>query len=137
MTDDVRAIVQYRMDQANEALKDARAANETASTPNAVNRAYYAMFYAALALLACRQIGTSRHSGAIAMFAEQFVKTGRFPRDVARRFRQAFDRRCRSDYGLLARPTPEEAAETLIWAEQFVGQAGRLLAELGPEESDR
>jgi uncharacterized protein (UPF0332 family) len=51
---------------------------------SAVNRAYHAMFYAALALLAERQTETSRHSGVIAKFDQLFVKPALFKKDNRR-----------------------------------------------------
>jgi uncharacterized protein (UPF0332 family) len=38
-----------------------------------MNRLYYAMFYAVLALLQEKEMGTSKHSGAIALFDREFV----------------------------------------------------------------
>lgn len=43
---------------------------------SAVNRAYYAIFYAANALLVTQGLARSKHSGVIAAFRERFVKTG-------------------------------------------------------------
>lgn len=40
----------------------------------AVNRAYYAIFYAANALLATKGLERSKHSGVIAAFRQHFVK---------------------------------------------------------------
>jgi len=73
---DLRAIVHYRLDQADEALQSARAELTSNRLRVAINRAYYAMFYAGLALLASRQIGTSKHSGVIAKVSELFIKPG-------------------------------------------------------------
>ena len=39
----------------------------------AVNRFYYAGFYAARALLAIRELDSSRHSGVISLFQAQFL----------------------------------------------------------------
>lgn len=89
-------LVAYRMSQASETLRDA------------VNGAYYGMFHALLALLATRQLGTSRHSGAIALFDREFVKTGLFPLELSKSLHLAFDLRQTHDYGELAelhRPT--------------------------------
>ncbi len=44
-----------------------------------ISRAYYAMFYAASALLASKGITRSRHSGVLSAFGEQFVRTGLIP----------------------------------------------------------
>ena len=50
----------------------------------ALNRLYYAAFYAARALLATKTLDSSRHSGVIALFQEHFVRTGLISTDVAR-----------------------------------------------------
>ena len=50
----------------------------------ALNRLYYAAFYAARALLATKTLDSSRHSGVIALFQELFVKAGLISTDVAR-----------------------------------------------------
>ena len=43
---------------------------------SAINQAYYAIFYAANALLRTKDIVRSRHSGVIAAFRQHFVKPG-------------------------------------------------------------
>lgn len=85
-----------------------------------INRAYYAMFYALLALLAHKQLGTSKHSGAIALFDREFVKPGLFPRELSRSLHQAFERRQTYDYGELVAATHDLAAETLTAAKAYV-----------------
>jgi uncharacterized protein (UPF0332 family) len=47
---------------------------------SAINRAYYAIFYAANALLSTQGLARGKHSGVIAAFRERFVKPG-FDRD--------------------------------------------------------
>jgi len=50
--DEIQILTQYRLEQARTALNDARFLLEGRRSPQSiVNRAYYAMFYAALALL--------------------------------------------------------------------------------------
>ena len=65
-----------------------------------MNRAYYAMFYAANALLATRGLERSKHSGVIAAFREQFVKTGIISAVFSRYFGEALDERHTADYEL-------------------------------------
>jgi len=60
---EILSLTRYRLEQAQTALEDGRFLLEGAHSPqNIVNRAYYAMFYAALALL--QQIGKvpSKHA---------------------------------------------------------------------------
>ena len=89
----VRELVRYRLGQAREALREARLLQEAAADRGAVNRAYYAMFYAVLALLATRGLGTSKHSGAIGLFDREFVKSGVFDKSLSRALHLAFDQR--------------------------------------------
>jgi uncharacterized protein (UPF0332 family) len=50
-----------------------------------VNRAYYAIFYAANAMLATKGLERSKHSGVIATFRQHFVKTGMVEPDSSTR----------------------------------------------------
>ena len=45
----------------------------------AVNRAYYAMFYAVHALAVIREVSTSKNTGMIGFFDRDFIKTNIFP----------------------------------------------------------
>ena len=67
MTENIQALVTYRLEQADESLEAARALLDKKLIRPSVNRAYYAMFYAVLALLARGKKETSKHSGAIAL----------------------------------------------------------------------
>jgi uncharacterized protein (UPF0332 family) len=78
------------------------------------------MFYALLALLATRELGTSRHSGALALFDREFVKVGMFPRELSRSIHLAFDRRQTHDYGEMIQVTHQIAEKTLSDSRAFV-----------------
>jgi len=68
-------LVQYRMERARITFKDARSLFAHESSPaSVVNRAYYSMFYAALALLATVGQQTSKHQGVLALFDQYFMK---------------------------------------------------------------
>ncbi len=78
MSENIQALVTYRLEQADESLEAARTLLDKGLIRPSVNRAYYAMFYAVLALLARGKKETSKHSGAIALFDRDFVKKGIF-----------------------------------------------------------
>lgn len=68
------ALIKYRMEQAKESIDDARfLLDNNRSIRLIANRAYYAMFYAILALLQSKGLGSSKHSGAIALFNKEFI----------------------------------------------------------------
>jgi uncharacterized protein (UPF0332 family) len=81
--DNTRALVHSRLEQADEALHAAQILLEQSSLRAAVNRSYYAMFYAALALLVLRQQGTSKHAGVISLFDRDFIKPGIFHKELS------------------------------------------------------
>ncbi|QXD17184.1 transposase [Rhodocaloribacter litoris] len=79
------------MEQATDALQVARTLIDAGLPRDAVNRAYYAIFYGVLALLVTRRLGTSKHSGALTLFSREFVKKGLLPPEMTRLARRAFD----------------------------------------------
>lgn len=93
------ALAGHRLARAREAMAEADLLASANRWNGALNRLYYAAFYAARALLALKRIDSSRHSGVIALFQEHFVKTDAVPAGTARALAQAFSRRQRSDYG--------------------------------------
>lgn len=128
--DEIRILIQYRLDQARTALDDAQFLLEGGRGPQSVvNRAYYAMFYAALALL--QKIGKipSKHIGVISLFDTEFVLTGLFPRELSRNFHKAFELRQVSDYRIMERLTHSKAEETLAKARDFVEAVETYLAQ--------
>lgn len=101
-------------------MHSARANLAQALERSAVNRAYYAMFYAVLALLASRAEETSRHSGAISRFDRDYIKPGTLPRDFSRWLHDAFTYRQNADYGTEFAMTRESIRELAHNAESFV-----------------
>jgi uncharacterized protein (UPF0332 family) len=96
----------------------------------AVNRAYYAMFYAANALLATKGLERSKHSGVIAAFREQFVKTGIIEVKLSRFFGETMDERHTADYEL--EPLDfDTASRNLAHAAEFVTQIEHYLRQDG------
>ena len=84
---------------------------------DAVNRAYYGMFYGVLALLVTKQLGTSKHQGAISLFDREFVRSGAFGRELSSWLHTAFDMRLSADYAERVAIPQEEAENVLRRAE--------------------
>ncbi|MFH1929085.1 MAG: HEPN domain-containing protein [Chloroflexota bacterium] len=76
-------LLRSRMEQAHETLREAEILLSESALRGTISRAYYAMFYALLALLATRQLGTSKHSGALALFDREFVDWRVPPRTIS------------------------------------------------------
>jgi uncharacterized protein (UPF0332 family) len=115
-----RALVDLRMRQAQEVLTDAqivRAGNGSGRT--VVNRAYYAAFYAVLALLQIVGRSPRRHHGAILLFDEYYVQTALFPQESLRNLRLLFEQRQEDDYRRTDPVAREDAELALQRAERF------------------
>ena len=92
-----------------------------------MNRIYYSMFYAALALLAARNLSGSKHSGVIALVHREFVRTGELPPELARNLDRAFDLRLMGDYREFVELNQADLERLLVGAEQFIDAAKVLL----------
>lgn len=121
MNEETRLYIAMRIQQAEDALEDAKALFcVRESWTGTINRAYYAVFYAATAVLATRNLSASRHSGVISMFGREFAKTGLVAPEFGKIFHRLFEMRQRSDYHSPAEPTRETAEESVHEAEIFV-----------------
>lgn len=121
------ALASHRLARAREALAEADLLISATRWNGALNRLYYALFYAARALLALKRIDSSRHSGVIALFQEHFVKPGSVPADIARALPQAFARRQRTDYGDFAEAQQADVQTLRGDVERFVDTCSELL----------
>lgn len=88
----------------------------------AISRAYYAMFYAATALLKSKDVDRNKHSGIIAAFGEHFVKPGVFEARFSRMLTRAFESRNDTDYDIHFAVDVELAKSRLLDAQEFVEQ---------------
>jgi uncharacterized protein (UPF0332 family) len=119
--EDLTVLVRRRMEQARAALQEARLlVSAGATTLGAVNRSYYAMFYAVLALLQLKKVTPRKHAGAIALFDSEFVRTGLFPKHLSARLHMAFEARQESDYHVVEPLSVADTEELIESAEWFV-----------------
>jgi uncharacterized protein (UPF0332 family) len=90
--------VKYRIERARETLEEARALLGEGHCHGAMNRIYYAMFYAVSALALEHGFSTSSHSQLRGYFNREFVKTGKVRVEMGRAFGLAYDNRTKGDY---------------------------------------
>jgi uncharacterized protein (UPF0332 family) len=98
---------------------------------SAVNRAYYAIFYAANALLVTEGLGRSKHSGVIAAFRQHFVKPGIIEIEYSRIYGRVMDDRHASDYEIEIPVEAKVAERDLAEARLFVERTERHLRQEG------
>jgi len=126
MNPDLEKLVEYRLRQARDTLAVAGEVRHNGHFRDAVNRAYYAIFYASLGLLASKMLGSSKHSGVIGLFGKNFVKTGQFRPETAKYLREAFDLRQRTDYREFVDVTADQTDELIEHAAAFITEAEEL-----------
>lgn len=119
------------IERARRYLKSARMLLGEPDYESCVSRVYYAMFYAAQAMLLTKGLSSSSHKGVISAFGEHFVKTGVFEREMGRELNRAFEKRQVSDYEYAFVISRLEAEQSLVYGEQFVSAISRRLIEMG------
>jgi uncharacterized protein (UPF0332 family) len=96
---------------------------------SAINRAYYAIFYTANALLATMKLTRSKHSGVLAAFRQHFIKTGIFASELSEIYGQVMDDRQEGDYEIITATSREDAEIDILQARHFLEVASAWLRE--------
>ncbi|MCW3787375.1 HEPN domain-containing protein [Plebeiibacterium sediminum] len=88
----------YRLQRAHDTIKEVEVLIENRFWNSAINRMYYACFYAVGALLVLNGIETASHSGMRQKLGQLFVKTGEIDRDLGKHYSELFEKRHKGDY---------------------------------------
>jgi len=88
----------YRIQKAKETIVEVEIHIQNEFWNTAINRMYYACFYAVSALLVKHGIETSSHKGIRQLFGKMFVKTGEFDKNLAKHYTDLFEKRHKGDY---------------------------------------
>ncbi|MCK4615013.1 MAG: HEPN domain-containing protein [Thermoplasmata archaeon] len=112
--------IETLMGRAERAITSAELLLNEGDFDTSVSRSYYAMFYAAEALLLTKQLKFSSHRSVISLFGEHFVKTGTFQPVMGRRLSKTFEKRLIGDYGFTPEIDGATAKEALSWAKEFI-----------------
>ena len=129
--DNRRKAVREWISKIERTLATSRADLEGGWLEGALNRAYYAAFYAAKALLATRGLDAKKHKGVAALMNEHFGASELLPREAMRDLRKLLAARMDSDYEAAPALSAEAVSAYLSQAEAFVAEAERLLREEG------
>ena len=123
------ALAAYRWDRALETLSEIPYLREQGYYNTAVNRLYYACYYAAVALLVQNRILAGTHLGVKTMIGMHFVSKGLITRESGRAFTNLYESRQRGDYDEFVYATKEEVDDLLPRARKFVDEVGFLLSK--------
>jgi uncharacterized protein (UPF0332 family) len=120
-------LVKYRITKARETFKEVELhiANELWNT--AVNRLYYACYYAVIALLIDKDIQPHTHSGVRQMFGLLFVKTGIVDNSIGKFFTDIYDMRQTGDYDDYMEFSKDDVMDLIVPANVLISRAEELL----------
>jgi len=119
----------YRIQKAKETIGEVEnhILNEFWNT--AINRMYYACFYAVSALLVKHGIETSSHKGIRQLFGKMFVKTGKFDKELAKHYTDLFEKRHKGDYNDFFEFDKETVIRLLPISKKFIKKIEELINE--------
>jgi uncharacterized protein (UPF0332 family) len=103
-------------------------AHQQAST--AVNRAYYCIFHSMRAILAMDGFDSKKHSGVIAHFRKEYIKTKIFDPTYSTLIEEAFNMRNNSDYVDFYKTTLDDAREQVENARLFLRAVEAYLQDI-------
>jgi len=98
MTGSKDELVRYRLLRAKDTFEDAKILADNQRWNSAINRLYYASYYAVTALLLDADINQSSHNGVKSNFSEHFIKNNRIEKDFGKVYSQLFTWRQKGDY---------------------------------------
>jgi len=90
--------INYRLQRARETLDEIKILIDNKLWNTAINRLYYACFYAVGALLVKHGIETSSHSGSRQKFGQLFIHTGLISKELGKHYSELFEKRQKGDY---------------------------------------
>lgn len=94
---------------------------------SACNRAYYAVFYAANALLWAKGLSFGKHSAVISSFRKHFIKTGELDVKWSGMYQRIMSHRQSGDYDINVRVEKEQADRDVSDAQAFVEEVEQWL----------
>jgi len=115
------------IENAHEVLDVARLNLSNDYYGSACNRAYYAVFYAASALLFAKGMSFGKHSAVISAFRQHFIKTGELDVKWSEIYQRIMSHRQIGDYDINLRVEKEQATGDVTDAQMFVEEVEQWL----------
>ena len=122
--------MKYRLDNAREKLESAKLLLDAGKYRDSIGRSYYAIFTAVRAVLANDKVDFSKHSGVIAYFQKEYIKTGKFDVKYSRYLQTAFQIRNSCDYDDFFIASKQDAEEQYSRAAEFYTEVNNYLSNL-------
>jgi len=128
MSKELTAYVQKRMGHAKKTLWEVEVQVENGLWNIAINRLYYACFYAVTALLHNEGLETRTHSGAQRLFNLHFIKAGIVSRELGELYAVLMDMRQDADYEDEVEYDEEAVTKLLPQVNRFIAGIESILS---------
>lgn len=125
----IKNLSKFRFEKALSNIGIARALYEAEEYEVALNRAYYSVFDAIRSVNALDGFDSSKHSGVIAHFNQEYVKTQIFPASTSSIIRKASMLREKSDYEDFYEANKEETEDLIAKVEVLIKDVKKFLIE--------
>lgn len=127
MEGSIKELSAYRFSKALEDITASEVMLKESLYKVSINRFYYAIFHAMRAITALSGYDSSKHSGIIAYFNQNIVKTGDFDKEASKIVKKAPFLREKSDYEDFYIASRQEAEEQLKDAKIFLSKVDEYL----------
>ena len=122
-------LVKYRIKKARETFNEVSLHVENKLWNTAINRLYYACYYAVIALLIDKDIKAQTHSGVRQMFGLHFVKSGLIDKESGKFYTDIFDMRQTGDYDDYIDFRKEDVLDLIDPANELISKIEMLLSK--------
>ena len=122
-------VINYLLQKADQALDSARSEFQAQRFDFAINRAYYACFYAASAVMLQRGKQFVKHSGLRSAIHKDLVRPGHVAPEWGKVFDRAFEARQEADYLILFSFPSEQVEQVIQDSVGFVQVMRKLLSQ--------
>ena len=129
MAGSLTALSAHRFGRAKEELQTAVLLLKIVNFRASNNRSYDAIFHAIRAVNALDGFDSSKHSGVIAHFNQEYVKTGVFEKEASKIIRNASELCEQADYEDFYEATQDEAVDVFVQASQFISTIEHYLRD--------
>ena len=121
------ALMAYRINRADETVREAELMYQEGYYNGAVNRLYYACYYITIALLLKNDIQAQTHSGVKTMFGLHFISNGKVPYEIGKVLTTLFEKRQTGDYDDFVICSRQDVEELMQQTKEFVRYIKTLL----------
>jgi uncharacterized protein (UPF0332 family) len=127
MKQEMRVLINYRLEQSDECLQAAELEWNAGLYQRYASTLYFACFYVVQALLLTKRLSAKTHQGAETLFSQHFVRERAVSIDLGRFYRDMLKLRLRTDYEPLFHVDPIAAEPWLRQARDFVTAVRALI----------